>query len=76
MTVLTTTRHLLRPLTPDDLAAFHAIWGDPQVIWWGHDETPEASAREINSACHIQAADWRPVCVAGDTAAITSRDGS
>ncbi len=25
----------LRPWTLDDLEAFHAIWGDPQVITWG-----------------------------------------
>jgi RimJ/RimL family protein N-acetyltransferase len=32
---LATDRLALRPFTPDDLAGFHAIWGDPEVIWWG-----------------------------------------
>jgi RimJ/RimL family protein N-acetyltransferase len=33
--VLTTARLALRRWTPDDAPAFHAIWGDPRVIWWG-----------------------------------------
>ena len=44
MTTLATTRHTLRPLTPGDLADFHAVWSDPEVIWWGHSETMQASA--------------------------------
>ena len=47
MITLTTTRHTLRPLTAGDLDAFHEIWGDPEVIWWGHSETVQASADRI-----------------------------
>lgn len=32
---LDTERLLIRPWSMDDLAAFHVIWGDPAVIWWG-----------------------------------------
>lgn len=41
---LATTRHTLRPLTPDDLDEFHAIWGDPAVIWWGASPSRQDSA--------------------------------
>ena len=44
MITLATARHTLRPLTPDDLDDFHAIWGDPAVIWWGASGDPTASA--------------------------------
>ena len=41
--VLHTERLHLKPLTLEDIDAFHTIWGDPAVIWWGHrpslDET-------------------------------------
>jgi RimJ/RimL family protein N-acetyltransferase len=33
--VLRTPRLLLRRLTLDDAEAFHYVWGDPRVIWWG-----------------------------------------
>ena len=47
VTILTTTRHTLRPLTPGDLDDFHAIWGDPRVIWWGASTTREESAERL-----------------------------
>jgi RimJ/RimL family protein N-acetyltransferase len=34
-----TKRHLLSPVGPDDAEAFHLIWGDPGVIWWGHSRS-------------------------------------
>ncbi len=34
--VLHTERLHLKPVTVDDSEAFHLIWGDPEVIWWGH----------------------------------------
>lgn len=40
---LTTTRLWLRPWTLHDAEAWHAIWGDPQVIWWGASESFEKS---------------------------------
>ena len=42
--VLHTDRLHLKPLTLDDVEAFHAIWGDPEVIWWGHRPTPAETA--------------------------------
>jgi RimJ/RimL family protein N-acetyltransferase len=32
---LRTARLRIRPWTQEDLASFHRIWGDPEVIWWG-----------------------------------------
>lgn len=40
-----TARATLRPLRPDDLDAFHAIWGDPEVIFWG--ATPDLAASRV-----------------------------
>jgi RimJ/RimL family protein N-acetyltransferase len=37
----------LRGFTPEDHDAFHAIWGDPEVIWWGHDPDREASRARL-----------------------------
>lgn len=51
---LTTSRLTLRPWRVDDDAdveAFHAIQGDPRVIWWGHARDLAASrAVMINRA--------------------------
>lgn len=33
----------MRPFTLDDADGLHAIWGDPEVIWWGPFESPEQS---------------------------------
>ena len=42
---LETERLALRPLTPEDHEGFHAIWGDPEVIWWGaHGNAEETAA--------------------------------
>jgi len=41
-----TERLDLRPWTLDDVEAFHDIWGDPDVIWWGHSRSP-AESREV-----------------------------
>ena len=44
--VLDTDRLTLRPWSVDDVAGFHRIWGDPQVLWWGTPHTDlEESAR-------------------------------
>lgn len=45
---LTTPRLRLRPWTLDDAPAFHRIWGDPTVIFWGAAETLDKS-REVLS---------------------------
>ena len=42
-----TARGVLRSWTLDDLADFHAIWGDPDVIWWGHDPDVGASRERL-----------------------------
>lgn len=44
---LDTERLALRPFTHADHAGFHAIWGDPEVIWWGADEDAEASRARL-----------------------------
>ncbi len=36
--ILETARLVLRPWALDDVDAFHTIWGDPRVIWWGAAE--------------------------------------
>lgn len=41
---LETERLDLVPFADGHQAAFHAIWGDPEVIWWGHHHSPEQSA--------------------------------
>ena len=41
--VLESERLHLRPWTADDANAFHAIWGDPEVIWWGANASFEES---------------------------------
>ena len=38
-----TERMLLRPWAESDLEAFHAIWGDSEVIWWGASESLSAT---------------------------------
>lgn len=40
---LRTARLEIRPWTPDEVEAFHAIWGDPEVIFWGAAKDREAS---------------------------------
>lgn len=41
--VLHTERLHLKPAALEDAEAFHTIWGDPEVIWWGHRGSPEAT---------------------------------
>jgi [ribosomal protein S5]-alanine N-acetyltransferase len=40
----------------DDKAAFHRIWGDPRVIWWGAAEDAAASARKLEEIASRAAA--------------------
>lgn len=42
-----TERLRLRPWTLDDADVFHRIWGNPQVIWWGHAVDREESVRVL-----------------------------
>lgn len=44
---LTTSRLLLRPLTPDDARPLHRIWGDADVIWWGASADLDATAELV-----------------------------
>ncbi|MDA1194873.1 MAG: GNAT family N-acetyltransferase [Planctomycetota bacterium] len=44
---LDTPRLALRPFTEQDVDAWHSIWGDPQVIWWGANETLERSREQL-----------------------------
>lgn len=42
--VLHTERLHLQPLAAHHVAAMHPIWGDPDVIWWGHHRDPAETA--------------------------------
>lgn len=44
-----TARLDVRPLTMDDLDAFHALWSDPRVIFWGALDDRDASRRMLTS---------------------------
>ena len=44
---LETERLSLRPFTIDDADGWHAIWGDPEVIWWGANESFEISRTRL-----------------------------
>jgi RimJ/RimL family protein N-acetyltransferase len=48
--VLHSDRLHLRPLSPTDFDALHSIWGDPQVIWWGHHRTLGETRSFISNA--------------------------
>ena len=37
----------LRAWRDDDVDAFHAIWGDPRVIWWGPSPSRQSSAEKL-----------------------------
>jgi len=52
-----TERLTLRPWTAEDLEAFHAIWGDPEVIWWGASESLDET-RSRYEALLARHADW------------------
>lgn len=56
---LTTDRLRLRPFAPEDAEAFHAIWGDPKVIWWGASPSLE-NTRERFETLLRRHADWPP----------------
>ena len=47
--VLRSPRLRLRPWRLDDAEAFHAIWGDPEVIWWGASESLEQSREGLEA---------------------------
>ena len=51
-----TDRTHLRPWTMDDLEAFHSIWGDDRVIWWGASTDLPGSAGKLASSIEISAA--------------------
>ncbi|MDJ0976127.1 MAG: GNAT family N-acetyltransferase [Planctomycetota bacterium] len=59
MTPLATDRLRLRPFTPDDVEAFYAIWGDPEVIWWGASPSLDYT-REKFLALLERHAEWQP----------------
>ncbi len=44
---LETERLSLRPFTLDDAGGWHAIWGDPEVIWWGASDSFEKSRASL-----------------------------
>ena len=51
---LATERLDLQRWTPDEAPAFHAIWGDPRVIWWGASAdvaTSRAMIERVRGRC-------------------------
>lgn len=44
-----TDRLLIRPFAAGDVASFHLVWSDPEVIWWGHTSALEDSATMLKS---------------------------
>ena len=53
---LETDRLDLRPFTHDDHAGFYAIWGDPDVIWWGAIDDEDESRRRYRELVDREAA--------------------
>ena len=56
MSTIETDRTRLRLWTMDDLEAFHSIWGDSRVIWWGDATDLAGSANKLASAIQISSA--------------------
>lgn len=46
---LRTERLSLRPWVAEDLDALHAIWSDPEVVWWGPSADLDASRRLLDA---------------------------
>lgn len=44
-----TERLALRPWVSEDLDALHAIWSDPEVVWWGPSADLDASRRFLDA---------------------------
>lgn len=42
-----TPRLSLRPLGAEDAEAFHAVWGDPRVIFWGASPSLQATRERL-----------------------------
>lgn len=47
--LLSTDRLEIRPIQVSDIDVFHAIWGDPEVIWWGAATDRAASAEALKA---------------------------
>jgi RimJ/RimL family protein N-acetyltransferase len=45
--VMQTARLDLVPFSADDVDAFLRVWGDPEVIWWGHVADRDAAAEGL-----------------------------
>ena len=68
---LETNRLSLRPFSRDDAAGWHAIWGDPDVIWWGASDSFERSRASLvrligNEATWPDGIGWLAVRVRGE----------
>ena len=53
-----TERLHLRPFREDDAEAWHAIWGDPEVIWWGANESFERSRTSLEGLIAVERGKW------------------
>lgn len=53
-----TERLRLRPFREDEGEAWHAIWGDPDVIWWGANESLEQSRSVLQRLVRREREEW------------------
>ena len=53
-----TERLHLRPFREDDAEAWHAIWGDPDVIWWGASDSLERSRTSLERLVAAERDKW------------------
>lgn len=53
-----TERLHLRPFTEADGEAWHAIWSDPDVIWWGASDSFERSFRSLQGLIRAEREKW------------------
>ena len=58
---LTTERLELKSWRRNDAREFHAIWGDPKVIWWGASQNLNESQSRLNTILD-ETAKWLPGC--------------
>lgn len=66
-----TERLHVRQLVASDLADFHEVWGDPQVIFWGATEDLDATRQRLRDFSHrklagITDSGWFAVLRRGD----------
>ena len=53
-----TDRLHLRPFGEDDAEAWHALWGDPEVIWWGASPSLDESQAGLRRLVAREREEW------------------